>query len=197
MRLGIMGGTFDPIHLGHLFIAREAMAAANLDEMLFLPDGDPPHKRPGAPGVERLAMVRLAMEGLHGFSASDMELRREGTTYTVDTLMELKAEIPERDLFFIVGSDTFKLFPTWKTAWKVAGLCHMLVAPRPGDDLDEIHWFRRKLFADYGLESTLLAQPGPDISSTRVRALAREGKDIAALVPGPVAAYIKAQGLYR
>lgn len=196
MRLGIMGGTFDPIHRGHLDIARAAMAEAQLQEMLFLPDGDPPHKQPGAPKEDRLAMVRLAIAGIPGFFASDLELRRAGTTYTVDTLEELLSQEPGRELYYIIGSDTLKLFPTWKTAWKVAGLCRMLVAPRPGDDMQETRWFQRKLFAEYGLYSTLLSKAGPCISSTMIRGLAQQGQPVDALVPAAVARYILEKGLY-
>ena len=196
MRLGIMGGTFDPIHTGHLAIARTAFVEARLNEVLFLPDGDPPHKEPGAKGAQRLNMVRLAVEGQRGFTVSDMELVRHGTTYTVDTLTQLMQEEPDRELFYIIGADTLRLFPTWKTAWKVASLCSMLVAPRPGIDLDELRWFQRKLFADFGLVSQLLSQGGPDISSTRIRELVRTGEPIDALVPAAVARYIKENALY-
>ena len=196
MRLGIMGGTFDPIHRGHLFIARSAMREARLDRVLFLPDGDPPHKLPGTPGADRLAMVKLAIDNQEGFEASDMELRRQGTTYTVDTLEQLRAQAPDRELFFIVGSDTLKQFPTWKTAWKVATLCRMIIALRPGDSPEETRWLQRKLFADYGLETVLLSEPGPDISSTQVREQLRAGQPTDMLVPVPVADYIRANNLY-
>ncbi|MGI6726393.1 MAG: nicotinate-nucleotide adenylyltransferase [Christensenellales bacterium] len=196
MRLGIMGGTFDPIHRGHLFIARSAMREARLDRVLFLPDGDPPHKLPGTPGADRLAMVKLAIDNQEGFEASDMELRRQGTTYTVDTLEQLRAQAPNRELFFIVGSDTLKQFPTWKTAWKVATLCRMIIALRPGDSPEETRWLQRKLFADYGLETVLLSEPGPDISSTQVREQLRAGQPTDILVPAPVADYIRANNLY-
>jgi len=196
MRLGIMGGTFDPIHRGHLFIARSAMREARLDRVLFLPDGDPPHKLPGTPGADRLAMVKLAIDNQEGFEASDMELRRQGTTYTVDTLEQLRAQAPDRELFFIVGSDTLKQFPTWKTAWKVATLCRMIIALRPGDSPEETRWLQRKLFADYGLETVLLSEPGPDISSTQVREQLRAGQPTDILVPAPVADYIRANNLY-
>jgi nicotinate-nucleotide adenylyltransferase len=141
-------------------------------------------------------MVRLAVEGQRGFTVSDMELVRHGTTYTVDTLTQLMQEEPDRELFYIIGADTLRLFPTWKTAWKVASLCSMLVAPRPGIDLDELRWFQRKLFADFGLVSQLLSQGGPDISSTRIRELVRAGEPIDALVPAAVARYIKENALY-
>lgn len=197
MRLGILGGTFDPIHLGHVSVAEAAYTEAGLDSVLFLPDGDPPHKTPGASGADRLHMVELAIAGRPQFTVSDMELRRPGRTYTVDTLIALINEDSSRELYYIIGTDTLLQFPTWKTAWKVATLCRMLVVPRPGNNLEEIHWFMGKLHADFGLNSQLLTQAGPDISSTRVRELAASGQPVSHLVPGPVARYIKEQGLYR
>ncbi|NLX82218.1 MAG: nicotinate-nucleotide adenylyltransferase [Clostridiales bacterium] len=197
MRLGIMGGTFDPIHLGHLHVARAALVEAALQSVLFLPDGDPPHKQPGASGEDRLRMTQLAIANDPAFWASDMELRRPGRTYTVDTLMELMREDPQRELYYLIGSDTLFQFPTWKTAHKVAALCSMLVVPRPGTDIDEVRWFMRKLFSDFGLTSALLTQPGPDISSTRIRARVKSGQDITALVPQAVAQYIAQHQLYQ
>ena len=197
MRLGIMGGTFDPIHLGHLHVARVAQQEAALDSVLFLPDGDPPHKQPGASGADRLRMTRLAVEQDPGFWVSDMELRRPGRTYTVDTLMALLTEDPARELYYLIGADTLFQFPSWKTAHKVATLCSMLVVPRPGTDLVEVRWFMRKLFADFGLATSLLSQPGPDISSTLIRERVQAGEDISALVPRAVAQYIAEKGLYH
>lgn len=197
MRLGIMGGTFDPIHLGHLHVARVALREAALDSVLFLPDGDPPHKQPGASGADRLKMTQLAIKQDPAFWVSDMELRRPGRTYTVDTLMALLKEDPARELHYLIGADTLFQFPSWKTAHKVATLCSMLVVPRPGTDLDEVRWFMRKLFADFGLQSSLLSQPGPDISSTQIRERVKAGEDISALVSRAVALYIAENGLYR
>lgn len=196
MRLGIMGGTFDPIHSGHVEIAKTAMEEAGLHRIVFLPDGDPPHKDPDTRGEDRLNMVKLAVAGFPGFVASDMELKRTGTTYTVDTLLELKRQAEDSDLFYIVGSDTLRLFTTWKSAAQVASLCQMLVAPRPGDDAAETRRFADKLFHDFGLVAAVLSRPGPDISSTDIRKAVREGKSITGLVPLQVEAYIKKKGLY-
>lgn len=196
MRLGIMGGTFDPIHSGHVEVAKIAMEEACLHRIVFLPDGDPPHKDPVTRGEDRLNMVKLAIADFPGFIASDMELKRKGTTYTVDTLLELKNQDEDTDLFYIVGSDTLRLFPTWKSAGQVASLCRMLAAPRPGDDPDETRWYANKLFHDYGLLTTILSRPGPDISSTDVREAVRAGQPVTGLVPFKVEAYIKEKGLY-
>lgn len=196
MRLGIMGGTFDPVHSGHLQIAKMALEEAGLHQIVFLPDGDPPHKIPNTKDEDRFNMVNLAIQGIKGFAASDMELKRKGTTYTVDTLRELQEMDEYTELYYIVGSDTMRLFPTWKSAGEVAGLCHMLVAPRPGDDSGETHWFADKLYHDFGLMTTILSKPGPDISSTGIRELVRAGKSIKGLVPPAVETYIREKGLY-
>lgn len=196
MQLGIMGGTFDPVHLGHLQIARAAMREASLDRVLFLPDGNPPHKQPGATGDDRFTMVCLALENQQGFSASNMELLRAGSTYTVDTLVELRRRNPASQLSYIVGADTLFQFPTWKTAERVAQLCRLLVVPRPGCDLREIKAEQRRLAARYGLGSALLLTQGPDISSSSIREAVAQGQPIDALVPNAVAQFIKEKRLY-
>ncbi|MDI9520530.1 MAG: nicotinate-nucleotide adenylyltransferase [Bacillota bacterium] len=196
MRLGIMGGTFDPIHSGHVEIAKIAMEEAGLHKVVFLPDGDPPHKDSVTRGEDRLNMVKLAIADFPGFIASDMELKRKGTTYTVDTLLELKNQDEDTDLFYIVGSDTLRLFPTWKSAGQVASLCRMLVAPRPGDNAAETLWFANKLFHDFGLIAAVLSRFGPDISSTDIREAVKAGRSLTGLVPLQVEDYIREKGLY-
>ena len=169
MRSGLMGGTFDPIHLGHLDIARAALEELKLDRVIFLPDGDPPHKLPCAAGTQRLRMAELACEDNPGFEVSDMELRRPGTTYTVDTLRKLKELRPRDELIYLIGSDTLYLFPTWHTAQDVAKLCRMAVVLRPGDDLTGVINMQQELLQNYGLYSCLLSKPGLPISSSMVR----------------------------
>ncbi|NLO15961.1 MAG: nicotinate-nicotinamide nucleotide adenylyltransferase, partial [Clostridiales bacterium] len=114
MRIGLMGGTFDPIHWGHIHMAKAAADELALDKVIFLPDGDPPHKAPQTPGAFRLRMAQLAAELDPRFDSSDRELRRKGRTYTVDTLEEYKALCPDRRMIYIVGSDTLRLFPSWR-----------------------------------------------------------------------------------
>lgn len=193
---GIMGGTFDPIHLGHLLIARAALEELGLSRVVFLPDGDPPHKKPLTEKDERLQMVRLACKGEPRFSVSDMELKRQGRTYTVDTLMALKRQRPEARLCYLVGADTFLLFPTWRTAEKVARLCSMAIVMRPGSSLEEVRAAQQAFLADFGLESTLLKRRGLPLSSSMVREAAARGAPLEGLVPPAVAAYIRARGLY-
>ena len=197
MKLGIMGGTFDPIHLGHLHVAGAALDEAALDQILFLPDGDPPHKTPNCPAASRLHMVNLAIQGEPRFIASDMEIRRRGRTYTVDSLLALKQEQPRRELVYLIGSDTLFLFPTWRTAEKVAQLCTMLVVLREGDQVKEVRAEQTRLNREYGLVSHLLKARGLPISSSQVREAIRQGHDIKALVPKAVAAFIHENRLYQ
>ena len=197
MKLGIMGGTFDPIHLGHLHMARAALIEDRLDSVLFLPDGDPPHKEPDTPGDMRLDMVKIAIRDEPCFAASDMEIRRKGRTYTVDTLLALKEELPGRELVYLIGSDTLFLFPTWRTAEKVAQLCTMLVVMRGEDDEIRVRTEQARLHTIYGLTSRLLMARGLPISSSQVRDQLLRGEDITGLVPPGVAAYIAQHGLYR
>lgn len=197
MRLGIMGGTFDPIHLGHLAIGRAAKEEFDLNEVLFLPDGDPPHKTPQVKGYDRLMMVQLAINGEAGFSVSDMELKRKGRTYTVDTLLALREQAPHWDLYYLIGSDTLFQFPTWRTAEKVARLCRMLVVLRPGDDPFQVKEEQARLRAAYHLNSDLLAFRGPDISSSRIREAVKQGQPYQQWVPKAVADLIAQKGFYR
>lgn len=197
MKLGIMGGTFDPIHLGHLHVARAALREGGLDRVLFLPGGDPPHKSPRTPANIRLEMVKLALGAEPNFATSDMEVRRSGRTYTVDTLLELKAENPDTDLVYLIGSDTLFLLPTWRAPEKVARLCSMLIVMRENDDEKAVRTQQERLREAYGLSSRLLCSRGLPISSSQVREALYRGEDISGLVPPQVAAYIKKQGLYQ
>ncbi len=197
MRLGIMGGTFDPVHVGHTQIARAALKEDGLDQVLFLPDGDPPHKTPFASGADRLKMIRLAIGGEPAFAVSERELNRAGRTYSVDTLTELKREWPESELHYIIGTDTLYQFPTWKTAQRVAQLCRMIVVLRPGNLLEDVREEQRRLHAGYGLISTLLTEAGPDISSSQVRMAIKTGQDIRPFVHPAVFNYILQKNLYR
>ena len=192
-----MGGTFDPIHLGHLLIASAALEEMALDSVLFLPDGDPPHKQPHSAPRHRLRMAQLACEGEPRFQVSDMELRRHGRTYTVDTLLALKAMNPAEDLVYLVGSDTLLLFPTWRTADKVAQLCRMAVVMRPGDDRDTVEKAQADYAQRYGLKSRVLKRQGLNLSSSQVRQAVAEGQSIEGMVPPVVAEYIESHGLYQ
>ena len=132
-RVGLMGGSFDPIHLGHIAIAREARDALQLSHVLFLPSGRPPHKAHlGASPAQRLEMTRLAVEPLPWAQASDVEVCRQGTIYTVDTLQILSSQHPEAAFYYIIGADTLLDLPNWRNTQKVCTLCRFICLHRPG-----------------------------------------------------------------
>lgn len=194
MRIGIMGGTLDPVHLGHLAIARAAMEQLKLDGVMLLPAGDPPHKGNLAPKEDRLEMARLAAAELNGGFACALETRRSGTTYTVDTLTELREMNPSTQWCYLVGADTLKVIDTWRRFDEVAKLCEIAVLGRGAEPADQA--LARSLEQRYGAQIRLLPVSGPEISSTEIRRRVNHGLDIGALVPDSVAAYIRSHGLY-
>ena len=200
IRLGLMGGTFNPIHNGHLTCARIAADAFNLDEVLFLPVGEPPHKAGNtlASGVSRFNMTALAIWGQQGFACSDMEIARGGVTYTADTLAELKQAQPDAALFYIIGSDTLYHIETWRRPEEVAALCSLIVIPRPHgeENVDALRAQALRLKETLGFNVTIAPESGPDVSSTEIRTLASEGRLTGDYVPQPVADYIAEHGLY-
>jgi len=132
-RIGIMGGTFDPVHIGHLFIAEQARETFELNLVLFIPTGYPPHKQTsGVTGQQRVHMLELAVQDNPFFQVSSMEVKRKGTTYSIDTLTELRAVYPEDELYFIIGGDTLLELETWRSFEKAAGMCRFIVYERPG-----------------------------------------------------------------
>jgi len=196
MRLGIMGGTFDPIHRGHIHMAQAALAELSLDQILLLPGGDPPHKAPHAASHDRLAMVRLAAGEDLRFTWSDIEMLRPGCTYTVDTLRLLHNMYPNAQLTYLIGSDTLKLLNSWKSPEEVVHLCDMAVMLRGEDTREDILALMAQLKEQFGLCATLLAQRGLDISSTRIREAAALGEPLNDWVPDSIAAYIQEHHLY-
>ena len=186
MRIGILGGTFDPIHLGHLAAARAAIECAELDRVLVIPTGVPPHRPPTtASADDRLEMSRLAIAGVERLEVSDIELRREGASYTVDTLRELHRLHPEDELFLILGWDAAKLLDTWHEPDEVRRLARLIVVTRPGSG------------APATTSEILCERPTPDISASRLRRALKRGERVARFVPEPVAEYIANHHLYR
>lgn len=196
MRMGIMGGTLDPVHNGHLQIAQAVRAACGLDGVLLLPAGDPPHKQRETDRFDRLAMAQLAAQSQPGMTVSDIEVMREGTTFTVDTLTQLHTQQPDVEWVYIIGADTVRVLDKWRNFGTVAGLCEFAAVGRPGIDRDELLRSVHVLGKNYGVKVHLLDVTGPDISSTDVRNAVAEGRDICGLVPPSVADYIRSKGLY-
>lgn len=195
MRLGVMGGTFDPIHFAHLFVAEEARAQYQLDRVLFIPCGTPAHKSSGkvTPASHRLAMTQLAIASNPVFSCSLMEVKRYGISYTVDTLHHLQKQHPDAELFLIAGADILAEIQTWRQPDEIVRLCRLIVAERPGCCLGELCQALPRAYTERVLSLRTLHL---DISSTDIRRRVREGRPIRYLTPDAVVEYIAVNKLY-
>jgi nicotinate-nucleotide adenylyltransferase len=194
-RLGLLGGTFDPIHVGHLAAAQVAIGCASLDRVIFIPAATPPHRAPAvAPAEGRLEMCRLATEGDARFEVSDLELKREGPSYTVDTLMELRTRHPGDALFLILGWDAARLFPTWRRPDEVRELASVVVVGRPGSEAPREADLSSANLGGDGV--VLCLELTPDVSASEIRRAVAAGESIAGKVPEAVERYITAHRLY-
>jgi len=195
-KIGIMGGTFNPIHSGHLQIARMAIERAGLSGAIFVPTGHPPHKPDYelASPLDRLNMTALAIEGIASFSLSTIEADREGTSYSVDTMRVLKAQYPGEQFSFVIGGDTLASIHLWNQVDQLHSYCDLIVAPRPRDDVGSLRALAERVSGMLGFHVSVLDSFGPDISSTQVREIAARGADVQALTPAWD--YIAGQGLY-
>jgi nicotinate-nucleotide adenylyltransferase len=194
VRVGILGGTFDPVHIAHLRLADEAREALDLDEVLFVPAGDPWRKseRAIAAATHRLAMLELAVEGNGDFGISDIEIRREGPSYTADTLETLAGERLDDEFWFIVGADALSDLPNWHEPARIVAHARLAVAPRELQDLNVA------ALTIPGIAERIDTFPMTrmDVSSSDIRARVAAGRSIRYLVPDAVAAYIAEHGLY-
>lgn len=190
MRMGLLGGTFDPIHLGHLRAAENARAALALDEVAFVPAHVPPHRpEPSASALDRYAMVALATAARREFVPSDMEIAREGPSYTVDTVAALKDRDPEGTVVLIIGSDNLEQLAQWKEPRRILDLCELAVVERPGER-------PAAPAAPAGARVHRVEGPGLPIASRDIRERLRAGKSVRHLVADGVADYIAKRGLY-
>jgi nicotinate-nucleotide adenylyltransferase len=196
VRLGILGGTFNPPHLGHLVCAQEAYLHLRLDCVMLIPARIPPHKPvQDDPGPEqRLELCRLAVQADERFTVSDLETRREGPSYTVDTLEELNSQVVDTELFLIVGGDVAAGLPRWREPERVVKLASLAVAQREGTDRASIDTALSQVPGAGG--ATFFPMPMISISSSAIRERARAGEPIRYLVPDPVAGYIREHRLY-
>lgn len=197
MRIGILGGTFNPPHLGHLVCAQEAHRELGLDQVMLVPAGIPPHKPVEEdPGTDqRLKLCRLAIDDDERFVVSDLELRREGPSYTVDTLKELSLRGSDNELFLILGGDIAAGLPEWREPERVLELATVAIAQRRGTARAAVQRALDQLRG--GDRARFFQMPRIGISSTMVRRRVRAGQPIRYLVPEGVAEYIDAHGLYR
>lgn len=198
-RIGILGGTFDPVHIAHLFIAEAARDAYQLDRVLFIPTGDPPHKKTNrlAPGRERIRMLEEAIRDNPAFQVDDMEITRGGTTYTIDTLRELRMKYPGSQLYFIVGGDTLLDLKNWRNFESVAQMCSFIVYQRPGYHNEEMEREALELAKIYRADIHFAEGPNLEISSKYIRSRLVQNQSIRYLVPASVEEYIRKQGLYK
>jgi nicotinate-nucleotide adenylyltransferase len=196
VRLGVLGGTFDPIHEGHVAAARLAMECAHLDRVLFIPSGRPPHRAAAlAPEGDRLAMVRLATEEEPRFEVSDMEIKRGGLSYTSDTMAELHRIYPDDELFLILGWDAARLFRAWHEPDRVASLASFVILGRPGTEPPTA-----SEMSALGLRSERMVKCSggtPDISGSTLRGEIAAGRPVAGKLPAAVERYIAERSLYR
>jgi nicotinate-nucleotide adenylyltransferase len=195
MRLGLFGGTFDPIHLGHLILAEQCREACALDRVWFVVAGVPPHKRDGRTAVaHRLEMVRIAIAGHSAFEASEIEAVRPGPHYSVETLESVRRQHPGDDLFFLIGADSLVDLPCWREPERIAQLATIVVVNRPG--IEEVDLANLPDFGPGAKPVQCIAIPPVGIASTDLRRRLVAAKSIRYMVPRGVEAYIEAHGLY-
>ena len=208
-RIGLLGGTFDPIHIGHLRSALEVAEQLNLDELRLIPSARPPHRQaPQVSAADRLAMVALAVAGSPPLQVDDRELQRDRPSYSIDTLLSLRSELAADDqLFLLLGWDAFCGLPSWHRWQELLEHCHLLVLQRPDADSEAPEALRDLLAArsvsdplslqGAGGQISFIWQTPLVISATQIRHLLVSGKSARFLVPDPVLAYIHTHGLYR
>ncbi|SEA60649.1 nicotinate-nucleotide adenylyltransferase [Desulfuromusa kysingii] len=211
MRIGLLGGTFNPIHFGHLYIAAEVQKSCNLEQVWFIPTCQPPHKDLAAdiPFEHRLAMVDLALANTPQFRSCDLEGRRGGASYSVETLQQLHAKYPQNEYYFIMGVDSFQELSLWKDYPRLFEYAHIVVTARPGyvGSIPELlpvaiagrfcyDSDSKNLQCDTGFSLIAVAHTCKDVSSTDIRQKVSAGLDVADQVPLAVIDYIKAHHLY-
>jgi nicotinate-nucleotide adenylyltransferase len=192
-RIGVFGGTFDPPHLGHLVAASEAAFRCALDEVVFVPTGDPwqKHHLKVTDAAARLAMTRSAVGSDPLFRVSTCDIDREGATYAVDTVADVRAEYDEEvELYFIIGADSLENLHTWHRVEELCRAVRFIALNRPGHS-------RREVDTSFGAQVEFIDMPAVDLSSTECRQRVRDGQPIRYLVADPVAAYVREHGLYR
>lgn len=220
MRIGLFGGTFDPIHIGHLRAATEVKQGFDLDQIVFIPAALPPHKTQGAvsSAADRLQMIEIALRGNSGFIVSDVELKRSGPSYSIDTINHFKTTTPkDTGIFFISGLDAFLEIDTWKSYTELLNQVSFIVTARPIFDCSDLaapwkhleDFIKSKISGEYKFSDAAACFVHPktkpiyifdvtslDISSTRIRDLIKKGHPIKFLVPNEVENYIENRGLY-
>ncbi len=197
-RVGIMGGTFDPIHIGHLILAQSAWEQFSLEKVLVMPSGNPPHKRErdGATNAQRIEMVRLAIVSNPHLTLSLEEMHDAGYNYTKETLRRLRSKRPDTDYYFIMGADSLLAFDSWNGPQEICDQCILTVAVRDSMDSDTLDGAIRHVSEKYHADIRKLVTPNLDISSHQIRTWIREGRSVRYYLPDPVYAYILDKNIY-
>lgn len=202
-RIGIMGGTFNPIHYGHMVTAREALSQFSLDKVIFIPTGTPPHKTDGeiASSEDRYLMTVIATASNSNFFVSRMEIERKGKSYTIETVRQLRSVYgSDASLYFITGADAILEILTWKDTNEIITLCKFIAATRPGYNLGKIEELKKKLFSKNDIKDErifIMEVPALAISSTDIRNRVKQNRPIDYLLPEGVCNYILKHGLYK
>lgn len=193
-----MGGTFDPIHIGHLILGESALVQFSLEKVLFMPSGNPPHKknRDGASNEERVEMIRLAIASNPSFELSLEEMHEEGYVYTKETLRRLRMRHPDTDYYFIMGADSLLTFDTWRGPQEICDQCILTAAVRDSMDMETLDQAIARLKEKYHADIRKLESPNLDISSHNIRAWYAEGRSIRYYVPDAVLDYIHKKDVY-
>ncbi|MDH4223655.1 MAG: nicotinate-nucleotide adenylyltransferase [candidate division Zixibacteria bacterium] len=191
-KIGILGGTFDPVHSGHLILAQELKETLGLQKVIFVPSATPPHKEGFylSPARDRMMMTQIAIQDNPDFSLCDLEIKREGESYTIDTIKELKKLYPQQELYLLLGSDVLEELSSWKEPDKIFREVKVAIAIRPGfDTIDKRN--------EYVKKAKLIPISGLNISSTEIREKVKSGKSIRYLVPPEVEEFIRAKNIYK
>jgi nicotinate-nucleotide adenylyltransferase len=196
-KVGIMGGTFDPIHTGHLVVANEVLNFYGLEEIIFIPAGDPPHKKGTvANSFDRYIMTEMAVLSNNRFKVSDIEIKKSGKSYTLNTLMELTKEYPDAEFHFITGTDAVIELPSWREPEKLLKLCKFVAVSRPGISMGEARDKISEINKMFNSSIELFQAPMLQISSTDIRQRFMDGKSAKYLLPESVEQYIIKNNLY-
>jgi nicotinate-nucleotide adenylyltransferase len=200
-RVGLFGGTFNPVHIGHLIVARSVFEHLKLDRMVLIPSANPPHKGPEgvADAEDRLAMLRLAVADEPGFAVSNCEIERPGPSYTIDTIIAFRQDLgDEAELHWLIGADSLSELASWHRVEDLVALCRIVTAARPGWESPDLSALVERVGErEVGLlREGILPTPRIDISASEIRRRVRGGRSVRWLVPETVARYIDRRGLY-
>jgi len=199
MKIGILGGTFDPVHLAHLLLAETCREECGLDQVRLLPASNPPHKQGEtiSPAKQRIAMLEFAVAGFPEFVVDRREIKRDGLSYTWQTLTEFRDEFPDDELFFLMGSDSLRDLMTWKQPETIAELATLVAVNRGPISEEQMNVYLEPLPEGVRKAIRFVQMPAVDISASNIRARANAGRSLRFLTPRPVERYIVEQGLYR